>query len=88
MVDSNSANDSPKEQIQATQLNIDIIEDEAKEEIETSTPIEENVNNARFHIDNKEDMFVRNNPSHHNDNLQKIIVIYEDNTFEMFRSRK
>lgn len=88
MVDSNTANDSPKEQIQAKQLNIDITEDEAKEEIETSTPIEENVNNARFHIDNKEDMYVRNNPCHHNDNPQKIIVVYEDNTFEMFRFRK
>lgn len=71
---------------QSKQLNFDIIDDDS-DVLEEKSPFEEKPVDSSLHIDNHTDMIEKHEFHQRDDKPKKVLIIYDDKTFDMFNIR-
>ncbi|MCQ2307660.1 MAG: helix-turn-helix domain-containing protein [Bacteroidales bacterium] len=77
------------EKDQNVQLNFDIVEEDSAAADPVQKPfVNEKTDESTFYSDNHDDMIEKPHFNSHNDSPKRVLIMYEDNTFEMFNLRR
>ena len=77
------------EKEQNVQLNFDIVEEDPADDNIVQKPfVKEKLDESTFYSDNHDEMIEKSHFNSHSDSPKRVLIMYEDNTFEVFNLRR